>query len=96
MKSITAILQNKSHASPLVRGIRAAQGVEAANEVLQNIFGKIIGEHAQAASIKNRILTIACLSSIVAQEIKLQENKIIATINTKLGFELIIRIKYLS
>lgn len=96
MQSLFSILRNKSTSSPLLRGVNASLAVEAANEILVNKFGPTIGEHASAAYVKNDVLSVACLNSTAAQEIKLQEADIIALINDKLGFNAIKKIKYLS
>ncbi|OGH70347.1 MAG: hypothetical protein A2754_00250 [Candidatus Magasanikbacteria bacterium RIFCSPHIGHO2_01_FULL_47_8] len=96
MKSLASILGNKSLASPLLRGVSAALTIEAANEFLATLFGAAIKDHASAAYIKSGVLSIACLGSTVAQEIKLREKQIIQKINEKMGFTAVKKIKYLS
>ncbi len=96
MKSLASILQNKSFASPLLRGVSASLAVETANELLVGIFGAKIKEHASAAYLKNSVLSIACLGSTAAQEIRLREREIVDKINKKMGFSAVKKIKYMS
>ncbi len=70
--------------------------VEAANEILVDMFTEKIKEFATAAYVKNHVLHIACLSSVAAQELKLREHEIIDATNKKMKFNAIKKIKYLS
>jgi len=45
--------------------------------------------------VKSRTLTVACLSSILAQDIKLKERTIIEKLNQEMGEKLVDRIRYL-
>lgn len=97
MQSLFSILQNnKPSSSPLLQAVSASLAVEIANEILINKFGQTIAEYASATYVKNGVLTIACLSSTAAQEIKLQEANLVTLINKKMGFTAVKKIKYLS
>ena len=96
MRSIANILKNQSSASPLVRGVTAAMTVEAANEVLGMMFGVSIKNHAAAMYLKNGALSVACLSSTVAQEIKLREREVLNKVNEMVGVDAAKKIIYLS
>ena len=69
-------------------------GVEKANEILLAICGENIKDQAKAMYIKNKILNIACLSSIAAQEIKFKEKDLIAKINS--NGKVVDKIRYIS
>lgn len=45
--------------------------------------------------VKSRTLTVACLSSVLAQDIKLKERTIIEKLNKEMGESLVDRIRYL-
>ncbi len=96
MQSLGDIFKFKANRSPLLRGISAAMTVEKANQILIKFFGEKIIDIAQAVYIKNRILSIACLSSVAAQEIKINEEKIIDEINQVAGQIAVAKIRYLA
>ena len=90
------ILKNRNLNSPLVRGVRASQIIEAAEKILISRFGEGIKTAAAPAYFKNQTLTIACLSSTAAGEIKLYENSIIEEINKEVPGDQVTKIRYLS
>ena len=96
MKSIASILGNRTNASPLVKQITAALTIETANDILEKIFGTDIKEMAQAVYVKQKILTIACLGSTVAQEIKLHEEVLLKEIVGKVGPGTVVRICFIT
>lgn len=95
MNSIGNILKKTAPASPLLRGVMAARAVEATEKALLSMFGLIIKEHIQVISLKNGGVTIACLSSAVAQEIKLRETELIKQTNAIVGADVVKKIHYL-
>ncbi|HYE59836.1 MAG TPA: DUF721 domain-containing protein [Candidatus Kapabacteria bacterium] len=89
-------LQNKiSSQTPLKKQVEASQVVQYAEEVFQELFG---GEakNVKALFLKNRTLTITCTSSVIAQEIRLNQPSIVQKINDKLGKVEVDRIRYLA
>lgn len=96
MKSLGSLIQSKSRESQVLRGARAAQVVEEANAVLQEIFGEIISDQARAVYLKGRVLTVTCLSLTAARDIRLSEGQIINKINDKFGDLQVEKIHYLA
>lgn len=96
MKSIFDILSGKAPSSAFGRGVEAARVVEAANSILESLFGKEIKDCAQAIYFKNGTITVACLSSVAAQEIKICEEKIIFDLNAKFHKNIVNKINYSS
>lgn len=96
MESLGKILGNKNLNTPLIKGLRASEVIAAAESILVKFFGDPIKTHASPAYYKNHTLTIACLSSTVAQEIRLHENALIAAINEKVPNVEVSKIRYLS
>lgn len=97
MKSLGEIL--KKQMKQQVQGwkhVEAAIVVEKTNEVLREFFGPESTRFAQAVYFKDRTISITCLSSVMAQEIKLNERKIILSINNKLGGQTVEKIRYLA
>ena len=96
MKSLADLLKQKQDLSPLWRGVNASLIVAEANRLLLEFFGEASRQHAQAMYFKNATLTFACLSSVMAQEIKLHAKELMAKINQKFGANTVIKIKYLA
>lgn len=76
--------------------ITATVVVEYANEAIKEIIGQGAAKFAQAIYFKEKIIAITCLSSVVAQEIKINEKQLIAKINTKFGSQTVEKIRYLA
>lgn len=82
--------------TPIKKQIQAAQVVEIAQAVFNDLFGPEKGSHAKPLYLKNRTLTVTCASSSVAQEIRLRQGDIVARINEKMGGNEVDRIRYLA
>ncbi len=96
MDKLGDILKGNKFATPLVKGVRAAQVIAAAEKLLIEKFGEGIKTIAAPAYFKNQTLTIACLSSSAAGEIKLNEKLIIEELNRAVPYAQINKIRYLS
>jgi hypothetical protein len=80
----------------LVKGVQAAMAVEVANNLISEFWGSAGARYARALYIKNKILTIACLSSSMAQEIKLREAEIVRRLNQSQGIRTVEKVRCLS
>lgn len=96
LQSLGNILQNHQSKSPLVRGVQAAMAVEKANKVICEFWGEAGERYARALYVKNKILTIACLSSSMAQEIKLREKEIVNKLNELQGEKIVEKVRCLA
>lgn len=96
MDSIRSIIGSYSNQVPALKKAEASLVVELANAVLAHLFGVEIKRFARAVYIKNGALTIACLSSTVAQEIKLNEKHFIESINAKTKKKIVSGLRYLA
>ncbi len=79
-----------------MRQVRGSLAVETANNILIGIFGEAAHRSCRAAYVKNKILAVACLSSVLIEKIKLKEKEIIRTMNRKLGVEEVEKIHFLD
>ena len=80
--------------SGLAKQIQATLVCEEFDKIIKEKWGDKIINKIKAMYFKDNILTIASLSSVASQEIKLHEKKILETINLK--FENIVeKIRYL-
>lgn len=91
------VLQHKLAAvgNPLKHQVEAAQVVEYTQEALTELFGEDLSQHARPLFLKNRTLTISCSSSVIVQEIRLNQTSIVEKINEKFGKIEVDRIRYL-
>lgn len=74
--------------------VEAAQVVSLAIETLQERFGDGIEQYAHPKSVRNRQLYIEVKHPAVGEEIRRQEEAIIAGLNEKLGRPEIVRIQF--
>jgi len=95
MRSLGDILKKQMKQSSVGQRITATLVVEKANQVVKDMFGSGVIKYVQAVYFKEKVIALTCLSSVMAQEIKLNEKRIIAEINGKLGALVVEKIRYL-
>lgn len=96
LQSLGNILQSSPSRSPLVKGVQAAMAVETANNLISELWGEAGAKYARALYVKDRILTIACLSSSMAQDIKVREVELVGRMNQSQGIKTIEKVRCLS
>lgn len=96
MKSLGDILKSKGRQSPFMRGVLSAGAVDVANIFIESQWGEEGKKLAKAVYIKEGNLVIACLSSVMAQEMKFKEADLIAKINAQFGKNMVKKVRYLS
>lgn len=90
-----AFKQKLLHDKPLQQQVETGNILLIAVDVIQELFGKEFAPEVKPLFVKNRTLTITCSSSVISQEIHLNQAKIVEAINTKLGQKALDRIRYL-
>ena len=78
-----------------MRGIEAAQVIDFLQKLLIEKWGGGILQDVKILHLKNQIVTIACLNSSVANEIRFQEVKFIDEINRHFAPETVLQFKYM-
>jgi len=86
--------KNIQKKSGLTKQIQATLICEKFDKIIQEKWGNKIIDKVKAIYFKNNTLTIASLSSVASQEIKLHEKKILEKINEKFDNS-VERIRYL-
>lgn len=76
------------------REIEAFQICEFWQKVIEDIFTKEIADKTQAIKYKNGALTVAVLSSVLAQEFKFKEEEIKEEINKKARYNAVRKIRF--
>ena len=92
--SLRSILAQNVRQAGIGHQVLAAQAIEKCNEILAEIFGPGILKKTRAMYLRNKVLTVGCISSVLTQEIYLKRNKIIKEINRRLGGEAVETIKF--
>ena len=70
--------------------------LEVAVEVLAELFNRERASEAKPLFLKNRTLTITCVTTTIAQEIRLKQGEILEKINDKMGRKEVDSIRYLA
>ncbi len=94
MFDLKSLLQKSIKRAGISRQVEAYQVVGAFNELSPKILGDKLKDSVMAISVRNKILSVACLSSVVAQELRFKEKEIINTLNERFGKEVVEKIKY--
>lgn len=96
MQSLKSLFGQAPKASHFMRQVNTAMALEAVNNYLTEKWGATMLDKARAIHIRNGILTIACLSSVAAQEIRMNEQVVIRVANGKDPNLQVKKVKYLS
>ena len=90
-------LQNKVNSHKSVKDqLEATRVLEAATQAFEAHFGEKDVANIKPLFLKNRTLTVTCASSVVSQEIRINQATIVKKINTILGNKEVDRIRYLA
>ena len=92
--NLKQILSQRVKQKGLAQQVTAALVCEEFDKIIEEKWGKKVKNKARALYLKNNTLTIASLSSVMAQEIKLHEKDILNKINKKFNGA-VKRIRYL-
>ena len=95
MEPIKNLISHSVQRAGIGKQIQASHVVETSETVLREVFGKDSEKEVRPLYFKNRTLTVSCISSAFAQEIKLHEGTIVGHINDVLGSPVVERIRYL-
>ncbi len=69
--------------------------LEKFTQIANKILSENISSEIKPVYLKNKILAVACLSSIAAQELQYQEKELLQRLNTEIGYKAVEKIKYL-
>ena len=74
--------------------VQASQVIEEFHKIISEKFGKRILSQVQAKSLKNQVLNVATLSSVVTSELRLYEEEILEKINDKYKKTLVNKLRF--
>lgn len=94
--SIDKIINKRFAKSPLKKEVTAALVCEEFDKLMLSVMGEKIENMARTMYLKDKVLSVACLSPVVAQELKMREGELIEKINGKMEDELVERLRLLT
>jgi len=94
--STNQIISKRFGQSPLAKNVNAAMVCDYFNKIIIDIWGDKIKNQAQAMYLKDKVLTVACLSPVISQEFKLNQIKLINKIADKFGQDTVINLRLLT
>lgn len=96
MEPIGNILARNIKQSGIHRQVESSAIVNSFAEVAEEVIGRNVAKKSQALYFKGGILNIACLSSVLSQELQLNQKKIINKINKKFNSPVVEKLRFLS
>jgi len=73
----------------------SAKILESFNQVIEKFFGPAAAKKIRPLSLNNGSLSIACLSSVLAQRLKSQERMILEAVNRPYKQKIVTRLRFL-
>lgn len=74
----------------------AAMVLERVITVLKRLFGDDADKNMKPLYVKRGVLTVSCLSSVAAQELKLREREIVQEVNDHFGKQVVDRVRFFA
>ena len=93
-QSLKKVLTQKYRHSPLMKGVTAALVCEEFSASIKRRWGEEVARHCQPKYLQDKILTIQCSSTVLAQEVRLREEEIIQEINEKFGSQTVRSLRF--
>ena len=95
-KSLGGLLRRTVQAKGLAWQVEAAMALRYFNEITTELWGDKMKDRARAMYLKDHVLTVAVLSPVLAQELRLKEKKIVNYINDKMQLEAVDHLRFIS
>lgn len=95
MEHISKFLSKRLQQSGFSQQVKTSLIITEFNKLIKTKFGAKISEKIKPLYLKNKILTVACLNSIIAQELTFCKAELLEKINQKFGEEAIKEIRFL-
>ncbi|MFA5318266.1 MAG: DUF721 domain-containing protein [Patescibacteria group bacterium] len=95
-QGIKNLLPQSIQRAGITRQIGANLILHKYEQAAREILGKEISRQTKAMYLKNNILSVACLSSLIMQELQYREKEIIEQINKNMGANIVKKLNYLN
>jgi len=87
MDSLKNLLSRRIRQSGLAKQVGTALIIEYFQKIASQELGDQAGKRIKPLYLKNNILTVACVSSVLAQELNLKKQLLLAELQKKFGPE---------
>ncbi len=91
---IKDILDDNLAKAGIKQNVEAAMICDAFPDVAIQVIGEGVRNKVKALYVKNNTLTVAVMSSVIGQELKLHEQEILQKLNQKAGRKLVQSIRF--
>ncbi|MFA6533612.1 MAG: DUF721 domain-containing protein [Patescibacteria group bacterium] len=91
MDSLRSLLQKRIKVAGIAVQVDAARVTAAFDEVAVEVLGTPAGKKVRALYLKDKTLTVACLSPAIAQELQLNQRRAIQLLNGRFGGEELVK-----
>jgi phosphopantetheine adenylyltransferase len=95
LQTVGSLLPYSVRRSGIESQIQGSRVLEDFHDELKKLFGPKILNRVQAKSLKNKVLSVAVLGSVLVNEIRLHQGQIIDNINAKHNKTLVERLRFL-
>lgn len=96
VKIIGSLLWHSIRRAGLENGVTAFLVIDEFRKILEEEFGEKIKNKVKILYFKKNILYLSALSSVVTQEIRMNEDKFLKILNKKFGKKKVERLSFLS
>lgn len=96
IKGIGSLLWKSIRRAGMEEGVTAVLAIEEFKKILEQEFGEKIKNKVKILYLKKRVLYLSALSSIVVQEIRMNEDKFIKSLNKRFNKKIIDRLIFLA
>jgi hypothetical protein len=96
IKGIGSLLWKSIRRAGMEDGVAAVLVMEEFKKILKNEFGEKIENRIKVLYLKKKILYLSALSSVVMQEIRMNEDKILKELNKKFNKKLVERLNFFA
>jgi hypothetical protein len=79
------LLGDKLKTAPWAKQVQTGLIIRFAEDLIYGMWGQAMEKQVKVVSLKKKILAVRCSNSIVAQEIRLYESRIVNAIINKFG-----------
>ncbi len=76
--------------------VEASLAIDAAQKIFNEMFGEDVGKLMKPLYVKRGVLTVSCVSSVAAQELKLRDREIIKKLQERIGKPLVERLRFFA
>lgn len=94
LRPIGDLLEKSVKRQGIEKQIEASQVISEFHGVIVDLFGKRILNQVQAKSLKNQVLSVASLSSVIVNELRIHEEGILKKINDKYKKTLVRKLRF--